>query len=87
MIIRETKYNINMQDDRVQKLIELGILPDPNYVPRETERNRFGRMIYGHKTAGTIEILSKETFDDTKRYYVANGARSAVKNFSKNVCK
>jgi hypothetical protein len=76
-----------MQDDRVQKLIEMGILPDPNYVPRETGRNRFGRMIYGHKTAGTIEILTKETFDDTKRYYVANGARSAVKNFSKNVCK
>ena len=25
-------------------------------------------------------------FEDTKRYYVANGARSAVKNFSKNVC-
>jgi hypothetical protein len=76
-----------MQDERVRKLIELGILPDPNYTPRETERNRFGRMIYGHKTAGTIEILPKDTFENTKKYYTANGARSAVKNFSKNVCK
>jgi hypothetical protein len=76
-----------MQDERVRKLIELGILPDPNYTPRETERNRFGRMIYGHKTAGMIEILPKDTFENTKKYYTANGARSAVKNFSKNVCK
>lgn len=76
-----------MKDDRVQRLIEMGILPDPNYTPRETVRNRFGRMIFSHKTAGTIEILSKETFDNTKKYYTANGARSAVKNFSKNVCK
>ena len=83
MIIRERNYNINMTTER---LIELGILPNPNYVPRETSRNRFGRMCYGHKTAGTIEIFNKESFENTKKYYNANGARSAVKNFSKNVC-
>jgi hypothetical protein len=72
----------------ISKLIEMGILPDPNYVPkiRETERNRFGRMNYGHKTAGSIEIFTKESFENTRQYYEANGARSAVKNFSKNVC-
>jgi len=72
----------------ISNLIKMGILPDPNYVPkvRETERNRFGRMCYGHKTAGQIEIFTKESFENTKQYYTANGARSAVKNFSKNVC-
>ena len=77
-----------MIDSKIQRLIDMGIFTDPNSIraPRETERNRFGRMIYGHKTAGQIEIMTKDTFEDTKRYYVANGARSAVKNFSKNVC-
>jgi hypothetical protein len=77
-----------MIDSKIQRLIELGIFTDPTNVKshKETQRNRFGRMIYGHKTGGQIEILSKESFDSTKKYYVANGARSAVKNFSKNVC-
>ena len=71
----------------ISNLIKLGILPDPNFIPkvRETERNRFGRMIFVHKTAGQIEIMTKDLFNDTKKYYDANGARSAVKNFSKNV--
>ena len=75
-------------DVKIQRLIEMGIFTDPNSIrtPRETQRNRFGRMIYGHKTAGQIEILTKDVFDSTKKYYEANGARSAVKNFSKNVC-
>ena len=71
----------------ISNLIKMGLLPVPGYVPtvRETERNRFGRMCYGHKTAGQIEIFTKESFENTKQYYEANGARSAVKNFSKNV--
>ena len=72
----------------ISNLIKMGLLPEPNFVPkvRETERNRFGRMCYEHKTSGQIEIFTKESFENTKQYYVANGARSAVKNFSKNVC-
>jgi len=72
----------------ISNLIKMGILPDPNFVPkvRETERNRFGRMCYSHKTAGEVEIFTKESFLNTAHYYNANGARSAVKNFSKNVC-
>jgi hypothetical protein len=42
-----------------EKLIEMGILSKPDYVPREVGRNRFGRMCYGHKTAGEIEIFNK----------------------------
>lgn len=45
-----------------------------------------GTMIYSHKTAPTLQIMNKEVFDSTRKYYVPNGARSAVKNFSKNLC-
>ena len=45
-----------------------------------------GTMIYSHKTAPTLQIMNKEVFESTCRYYVPNGARSAVKNFSKNLC-
>ena len=40
-----------------------------------------GRMVYGHKTAGTIEILSAESWKANKKYFVPNGPRSSVKNF------
>jgi hypothetical protein len=45
-----------------------------------------GRMVFGHKTAGEIQIFSAESFRETKKYYTPNGARSCVKNFSKNTC-
>jgi hypothetical protein len=44
-----------------------------------------GRMVYGHKTAGEIEILSASSWNENKKYFIPNGARSAVKNFSKNL--
>ena len=40
-----------------------------------------GRMVYGHKTAGTIEILSAQSWEANKKYFVPNGPRSSVKNF------
>ena len=40
-----------------------------------------GRMVYGHKTAGTIEILSAESWEANKKYFIPNGPRSSVKNF------
>jgi hypothetical protein len=45
-----------------------------------------GRMVYGHKTGAEIEILSAESWNENKKYFIPNGARSAVKNFSRNVC-
>jgi len=45
-----------------------------------------GVMVYTDKTNGFIEIHSSASWSKNKKYYVANGARSAVKNFSKNVC-
>jgi hypothetical protein len=49
--------------------------------PREMTRNRKGVMIYGHKTAGSIQVFTNESWQRNKKYYVANGPRSAVKNF------
>ena len=45
-----------------------------------------GTMVYTHKTAPSIQIMKKEVFEKTRSYYVPRGARSAVKNFSKNLC-
>jgi len=55
--------------------------------PREITKNRRGVMIYGHKTAGTLQVMTNESWERNKDYYVARGARSAVKNFSKNICR
>ena len=43
-----------------------------------------GTMIYSHKTSGEIEIHTAESWKEKKKYYVPNGAFSAVKNFSRN---
>jgi hypothetical protein len=45
-----------------------------------------GRMIYSHKTGGEIEILSHNSWQENRARFQANGARSAVKNFSKHIC-
>jgi hypothetical protein len=45
-----------------------------------------GVMIYGHKTAGEIEIHSADSWKEKRKYYVPNSARSCVKNFSRSVC-
>jgi hypothetical protein len=44
-----------------------------------------GRMVYSHKTGAEIEILSHDSWEENKKYFIANGARSCVKNFSKNI--
>jgi len=46
-----------------------------------------GVMVYTEKTNGFIEIHSSDSWERNKKYYVSQGARSAVKNFSKNVCR
>ncbi len=45
-----------------------------------------GVMIYTGKVGGEIEIHSADSWKEKRKYYVPNGARSAVKNFSKNPC-
>ena len=48
-------------------------------------RPRLGRMVFSHKTGAGIQIMSPQSFKETKLYYVPNGSRSCVKNFSRSV--
>lgn len=43
-------------------------------------------IAFDHKTGGEIQIVSAQFYEDNKKYFIPNGARSAVKNFSKSVC-
>lgn len=45
-----------------------------------------GRMVYDGKVGAEIEILDADTYNANKKYFTPNGARSALKNFSKNIC-
>jgi hypothetical protein len=66
-----------------RRLIEAGILPDPNFVPRETKVNRFGVMIWDHKTAGHCQVLSGESWKTARKYNVPRkGFSSVVKSIT-----
>ena len=55
---------------------------------REVTRNRKGNLCFDHKTGGTLQIFTNESWERNKHYYVpASGGRSCVKNFSKAICK
>lgn len=65
----------------INKLIEMGILPDPNFVPRETKRNRFGVMVWDHKTGGTCQVLNGDSFNNAKQYMAQPGHRSGIRKY------
>lgn len=44
-----------------------------------------GIRIFDHKTGGEIQVMSAESWRKNRKYYVPSGARSCVKNFSKNI--
>ena len=48
---------------------------------REIVKNRRGVMSYSAKDTGSLQIFTNESWERNKKYYVANGARSCVKNF------
>lgn len=68
----------------------LNVLPDTNWCvscAKAINPSRVkGRMCFDHKTAPSICIMTSDVFDETTKYYVPNGARSVVKNFSKHIC-
>ena len=43
-------------------------------------------MVFTHKTGGELQTMSADFYSKNKKYFVANGARSVVKNFSKSIC-
>jgi len=66
------------QEQRTQKLIEMGFLPDPNYVPREKQANRFGVMIWDHKTGGHCQVLNGESYKIARKYNAPRKGFSSV---------
>lgn len=62
----------------------LGKLP-PKFKP-DVQPYR-GAMIYGHKTAGTIQVMSGDTWANWKGYQPGRYGRSATKKAgAKNTC-
>jgi hypothetical protein len=55
--------------------------------PRETKRNRRGVMTYSSKDTASLQIFTNESWERNKHYYQPRGARSCVKNFSRNICR
>jgi hypothetical protein len=79
-----SSVNLKMSNDKIiQSLIRSGILPDPNFVPRETKVNRFGIMIWDHKTAGHCQVLNGESYSNARKYNVPRkGFTSVVKSIT-----
>jgi hypothetical protein len=47
---------------------------------------RLARMVFSHKTGAEIQIMSAQSFNETRAYYEPVGPRSVMKNFSRNIC-
>jgi hypothetical protein len=73
---------VNVADKSVRAILGLD---EPE--PREITKNRRGVMSYSAKDTGNLQIFTNESWERNKHYYQPNGARSAVKNFSKNICR
>ena len=73
------------------ELERLEVLPDTKVCASCAQqlnlvKPRKGIMVFDHKTGGTLQTMSADFYDKNKKYFVANGARSVVKNFSKSIC-
>ena len=49
-----------------------------------SDKNRFARPVYDHKTAGEINIMTREQFNDFKSYEPGRYGRSSVKTRSRS---
>lgn len=54
------------------------------YSDPEKNKNRFGRMVYGHKTAGVIDVMTRDQFENRKCYEPGRFGFSSIKTVSKN---
>ena len=62
----------------------IGLKKPKLFVDPLKTRNRFGRMVYGHKTAGEICIMTKEQFEDFRSYEPGKMGISSIKTRSKS---
>lgn len=68
--------------------VELGLTICKSCATRIPASDRMrGRMVYLDKCTPVIEVHSNSSWNDNKKYFTPNGARSAVKNFSKNISR
>lgn len=78
---------ITCSNDIEQPRVEFGMKTCKACAFRGRDVARYkGVMNWSHKTAPVIQVMSSECFDEQKKYYIPNGARSSVKNFSKHLC-
>ena len=78
---------ITCSNDIEQPRVEFGMKTCKACAFRGRDVTRYkGVMNWSHKTAPVIQVMSSECFDEQKKYYTPQGARSSVKNFSKNLC-
>jgi hypothetical protein len=76
----QTKGIENNMIEKSKIVRQLLGLDDPP--PRELTKNRRGVMVYGHKTAGEIQIFNNESWARNKKYYVPRkGCKSVMKQF------
>ena len=63
-------------NDNLRKILGLDNPP-----PRVTEKVR-GVMTFDHKTGGSVQVMSAESYKRNKKYYVPRrGCRSVMKQF------
>ena len=63
--------------------VELGLKNCIECARRLNIQKKKGRMVYFHKTGGQIEVMSAQSYEENKKYFVPQGVYSSVKNFSK----
>lgn len=63
--------------------IKEGKVLQPNADP-EKNRNRFGRMVYFHKTGAVVDVMTREQFNNFKSYEPGRMGMSSIKTRSKS---
>ena len=67
---------MEIKSDNLRKILGLDEPP-----PRVTEKVR-GVMTFDHKTGGSVQVMSAESYARNKKYYVPRkGCRSVMKRF------
>tara|TARA_S200002703_G_C3763774_1_gene235128 strand:- start:26 stop:232 length:207 start_codon:yes stop_codon:yes gene_type:complete len=67
---------VNIKDKSVRDILGLD---DPE--PRNTEKYK-GVMTFDHKTGGSIQVMTADSYKRNKKYYVPRkGCRSVMKRF------
>lgn len=50
----------------------------------ESDKDRFARVVYDHKTGGEVNVMSREQFENFKSFEPGRHGRSSLKTRSKS---